>query len=89
MPVAKRKTKTWDDYKDRYERPLSVRLSNEDAKALRAAATFEGVTTSQVLATLVRRWARQHRRRKRDGKLRASANPLRRIIYSSVKLAGA
>lgn len=86
MPNVKRKQpKTWDDYKDRYERPTGVRLPAELKRDLARAAAEQETTTSQVLATLAAAWVRRYNKRKRAGTLRASRSAARRVIYTNAK----
>lgn len=85
MALRKAKPKTWDDYKDRYDPPLSVRLPAGVRAELRRVADEQGLSTAQVVATLTDAWCRRYRRKKRNGTLRKSKSATRRIIYSSVK----
>lgn len=81
--MPQRKLKTWRDYAN----PVTVRLPVEAREQLRRAADEQGLTTSQVLQTLVTSWTRRYRRKKRAAKLRPSKSATRRIITREVKSA--
>lgn len=83
--MPQRKLKTWRDYAN----PVTVRLPDDVRASLKRAATEQGLTTSEVLATLAASWCRRYRRKKRSGTLRASRSRVRRIITRPVESAEA